>query len=434
MNLSYEQQELVKKLKSYIKTFTISHNQYFVEVEAREADLNWEASRFWANVIHKAIPRRYEHNYESLLFFQKEYEATNSVVIDINKLFSKFWLRNVLGYINIPGAISSACRDFDKIEELKNELHFLCHFYSTIPEDKRKTIEKSFFEKEIEKYVKEQNISLNTERIYKQNWLSEKEGIIELSDIDIYFKPYLDYWVDFKFINTLLKQFQDEPEGIHINKSDFENIHTHFGNLYPTVPTIDEFVKQSVLKSNDGLFFINFHNTKIQYWYELSDKIASYYWELLINDKSKNSDEDRIRTFLSKIKHWNSSSDALSHVSNAAKKRFLNAVFELIQNEPDIIGIDNEFQKVRIDKAMSNGITDVFYDRSKYEDFSLNNSNLFELFEGLNNWERKANTTYLYDQSSRHHLSYLIRLIVKHDYEIEHVDGVEEDNPQIFHY
>jgi len=74
----YEQQELTKSLKTFINTYTISHNQDFFQIEAREADLKWEASRFWANVIHKATSLRNDHTYENFLVFKKVYEDKNS--------------------------------------------------------------------------------------------------------------------------------------------------------------------------------------------------------------------------------------------------------------------------------------------------------------------------------------------------------------------
>ncbi|WP_139793952.1 hypothetical protein [Reichenbachiella faecimaris] len=124
----------------------------------------------------------------------------------------------------------------------------------------------------------------------------------------------------------------------------------------------------------------------------------------------------------------------MSHVIDQSKKKFLDAACNLVISESDLDGTESEFKKVNIDGDIgSREVQTLFHSREEYDDFSLNNTDHFELFESLANWEEKAHTTYLHGQSSRDELSFLIKVIVTHDYELEREDTEDQDNPNIYH-
>jgi hypothetical protein len=147
--MNYEQEEQVKKLTYFINSNTKDGFFNRIDKLAMEADLTWNASRFWANVMHKAEPLQYECEHKDFLKFKSIYETQNNMVVNSDRLFSEFWLRNVLGFIEIPGAISSACYRFEIIKANKDELKFLCEFYLTISGNKN-NIALSVFQKALD--------------------------------------------------------------------------------------------------------------------------------------------------------------------------------------------------------------------------------------------------------------------------------------------
>ncbi|MCD4747592.1 MAG: hypothetical protein K8R58_14955 [Bacteroidales bacterium] len=432
--MDYQQQDLVKNIKSFIETFTTQKQNNYHDKEALESDIIWASSRFFASLLDKSKPVKVELSIDEFNLFVKEHEEKNNVKLNTKSLFEKYWLRNVLGRVKIAGTIESACRDFGKIKDLKRELEFLCTFYLQQPENNRKSIEKDAFEKALTKYENEQNIKLNRDRIYEPNWLHENDGIIEFSHIDIYFQPYLDSWEDFCFIHFLKELYYKEKKGNKINKTDVLNAYSVHSSLYPNTPTIETLKNQKVLLETEKRFYINFHNTDVRYWCELNDKICGYYWESLINDTSIVSDEDRIRIFLDNTFYWESTSNVLTNTTDKAKNRFLDASCKLVLNEPDIIGVDDEFSKIRIDGRMSRGIDTILYFDKTKESYALNNSDYFEMFKSFDLWENRAQTSYLHDQNSRDEFSYLISIIVKYDNEIEREETKDENNSKLFYY
>ena len=226
-------------------------------------------------------------------------------------------------------------------------------------------------------------------------------------------KPFLEFWNDFEFISAFYKEYKKEVKGLVIKKEIFENLHKEFNALFNEIPTIEILKEQKIIRPNGkNKYFINFYGSEV-----------GYYWELLVKDASFNNDKNRVITFLSQISYWEHLYNML-FISDISKKIFLDAAFELVINEPDIIGIEDEFQKVSIDSSDRNDFYFLHPDRSKHYDFSLNNSDLFELFESLYKLEYHARTTYFYNQRSRRKLSHLISIIVKHDFEFENYKRV----------
>jgi hypothetical protein len=433
--MNYNQQEKIKDLQRYISTHTLDKKNNNKEKDALESEIEWNASLFFAKAIHLAQPREKDFSLEQFKKFKKDYESSNDKQIDTDKFFENFWLRNVLGKIKIAGTVSSACFSFDRISSYKNELEFLFNKFPDGKEGKSK-ITKVEFNQIKEQYEIETNLILNEEGIYKQNWLSEKDDNIQVSNINYYFKFYLDYWEEFQFLSSYKKQIsKDEDKGLKINTDEFNQLHQSFSLFYSKTPPIQKLINEQVLKIESEYCYINFHNTEIRYWSALEDQITAHYWQLLIEDNNFSTDKEKVKIFLKQILFFGWSFDFLIYTINEAKTRFLNAAFDLVLNEPDLDGLETEFKKVSIDgESSSNKVELLFHDREEYNDFSLNNEDYFELLESLETWEKKAQTTYLLGQSSRKEISFLVNIIVAHDYEFEREENQDQDNPTTHYY
>lgn len=424
----------IKPLIDFLKKNPRRHFEHHPNQDVIESDLSWESARFWANTIYLSqqfVPFKQD----DLIRLQLEYEKQNNLKIDVDQLFSRFWLRNILGEIQIAGSVSSACRfTFSKIKDRKTEITFLMEVYPEIKKANRK-LKKTDVENLISDYNSLKNVSIDFESlITNTSWIRVKNETVEFSDIDHYLKPYLDNWDSFGFINCLLEEIGEIEKGLKIDVSDFEKLHSSFTSFHPLTPTIDTLKSQHVINECGDHYVVDFYHSDLPYWSDLNDKISGLYWELLINDSSFISDSDRILFLLSHIANWESSPDPLLFVKEESKKRFLNAAFDLVSNEMDLEVVPNEFQKICIDSGFRREEFLTHEKINDYRNYSLELDDAFELYSSFQRWEEMARTTYLHDQSSRGKLEALIRLIVKHDYEVEEIETGDTDNPKIEHY
>ena len=167
-----EVHQLKEEIKHFIQNYTIEQGGMIrKDQKAIEADLLWDASRFWATVIHKASPIRKKMTYSEFLDYKLHYETQNNIAINSNSLFDRFWLRNVLGFVEIPGGISCLIYTFEKISKFKNEFQFLDYLYSSQPE-KVKSIEKNQMIPILENYNKISNTNITIENIWEIKELS----------------------------------------------------------------------------------------------------------------------------------------------------------------------------------------------------------------------------------------------------------------------
>ncbi len=435
--MNYYNHEQAKVLTQLLKNNPEKSSERYVDKEVFESDLLWESSRFWANVIYKSQPITKIITPLNLKTIVSQFEGENNVRVDVEKLVNKFWIREILGQIEVPGAVSSACNHtYKKLKNRKDELIFMVDISHQIEQANGK-IDRANFQTIISEYNKNHGTTIDIDSIIdsKTGWGSEKGDVIELSNIEYYFKPFLDHWDDFGFIEYLIEQNQPSYRGLMINALDFESLHESHTSFYTSTPSIEVLKEQHVITESEKYYVLNFSDSDIKYWSGLDDKISGFYWELLIKDNSFSSDSERVVFFVSQTSYYENYPNPLLFVLENSKKRFLDAAFQLVSAENDLNYVQNEFHRVCIDSAYSRDYDFFHLDKnSSYKDCSLNIDDAFELYDSFQRWEEMATMTYLHDQRSRQNLESLIRLIVKHDYEIEHIETDDEYNPKIVRY
>src|SRR5258707_14151335 len=72
---------------------------------ALDANINWDAARFWAFILYKAESDTRRGSKEEYLAFKAQHENTSHTVINDGIFLEKYWLREVLGVIEFPGTI-----------------------------------------------------------------------------------------------------------------------------------------------------------------------------------------------------------------------------------------------------------------------------------------------------------------------------------------
>jgi hypothetical protein len=424
--------QLQEDIKQYIQNYTSQGITRQKDSNAIEADLLWDASRFWAHVIHKSLPIREKMTYSEFKDYKSQYETDNNIKINSDELFERFWLRNVLGYIQIPGGISSLCNTFEKLLDFKDELKFIDYLYPLLPEKDKKS-DKNQIQNILADYNTVNSTSITIDDIWQQNRFEIKDDVIKLNNFEHYYSPFLFFWNDFEFLLELKKRYKEHDKGLKILKSDFDIIYNKFFQFYSAIPTLESLLAQKVLRYELDSYYINFHDSDVSY-FDLCDKISGFYWDLLLSDSSFKSDKERVFCCLSKILYWEGNPNVLNYCSENAKKRFLDEAFSIIDTENDLEGVEDEIKKVRIDSYHIHGIYEITLEK-KINNHKLNDSDLFELYESVSKLEHSANIIFLHDQRSRSWIFYLLWIIVKNDFESEAAkQNTSEEYPFIFHY
>ncbi len=435
IKLDYNQKEKLKEIQQFIYTYTADRSNVYKDPEALDADFKWNASLFCAKTIHLAETKSKEFTPNQFNKFKKEYEQNTGKSSNAGSLFDKYWIRTVLGKVKIAGLVDSACNTFERISNYKKELEFLVKEFPEGKEESNKiTIDE--FNKIKLKYENDFSLALDEEGLFEQNWLSVKDSQVQISQMNYFFKAFLDSWNEFEFLLEYKKQIsKDRERGLKIDIASFNKLHKSFRKFYQETPTVDKLINQQVLKKDEEFYYLDLFDTKPRYWSELSEKIIAHYWQLLIEDQDYISDEFRIIQLLNQIEHFGWSKNFLSFVPEESMKRFLNVALEIVINEPDLNKVKSEFNKISIDPDSGSLYTELLFNSpEKFDDFSLNHEDCFELLGSFEEWELKAKSTYLYGQSSRKEISYLIHVIIKHDLEIESTDEQDGEGYKLNYY
>lgn len=427
----------VNKLTQLIKSsLQIKNEKHREDKEVADADNLWNASLFLSKVLHKAS---YDFSFTKSDFqkFKVDFEQTYGLEINDKSLFDRYWLREILGQVKLSGAIDSFCYRFDEITDFRGELKFICKLQEdNKPErfESKKKFSREFLLDKIAEYEKANSLSINIKGILFNRWSSEKDNEIGFSDMESYFKPYLEYWDDFIFLNALRKHLSDRKE-IKINVSDFTDIHFAHKNTFSRTPTIEQLISQRLLIKIDDDFRIEFYNPEPRYWSGLENKISAYLWQLLLDDSTFQDDSERLINWTYKVHYWESYPNPYQYLTSSSAKRLLDAAFASIINEKDIEGCDDEFKKVKLEGEHRNEIF-ILSERSLKRDseFSLNNDDLFQVLNSLESWEDRASRTYLHDHSTRNEIGFLIYLVVVQDEEYHRIENEsDEDDYKIEH-
>lgn len=426
----YKNKEKIERIQNIIKPFEIDRN-YNRNDKALHEDINWNASIFFAKILIKTvIPKNYCSK-EDVKKFSKKYKTENNVSIDIDSLFNKFWLREILGIIHIPDAVRKVIYDFEKNQSYKEELLFVREVYKTY---QTKTINKTEYQKFIAKYKIENNVNLDEDWI-NSKWIKTNKKSDEAIDIGniVYYSVLLDNWDEFGFLYKLKKNKLEYPyKGLEILKDNFNAIHTTHKSYFIKAPSLDDLKEQEVIREIDNKYYIDFYNCKVSYYDTLCDKIGGFVWEDLIGDDKISDDKERVIIFVKKMLYWkNSWSDFYKHITKESKNRFIKSALELILEEQDIIGVENEFFKCYIDESI--GSRYAFQGGIDLTEETLKPStDYYELYEQMRFISKKHQGNLFYVQEVRNDLAFLIKTIVCCDTSFSNIKS--SDSEKIEHY
>ncbi|RSC93505.1 hypothetical protein [Tenacibaculum singaporense] len=400
----------IDKIQSVIKPFETKFF-YHKGKKALEADINWNASIFFAKLLKKAKTPDSDWTKKKLENFATDYNSKNNTEIDIDSFLSKYWIREVLDLIHIPKAVRDVIYDFGKMQNYQQELNFVRKVYESYPDQK---IDIKEYNKFLKQYKGVHKCTLDDAWI-KSTWIkskNEEDEDLKLGNI-YYYNTLLDNWEDFKFLYTLKEEkAKKESTGLAISKKEFNDIYISHKSYFSQTPTLDELKEQKAINERGKEYYIYFHNSTISYWSGLGDKISGFVWEELILDNGISDDEKRIKIFLSKVLYWQHHwPNFYSYISKQSKERFVQASFDLVLEEKDILGVEDEFQKCSLDENLSRNY--VFIAGKELDEYALKPStDYYEFYEDLHSLVEKHHGNLFYVQDARNHLAFLVKTIV----------------------
>ncbi|MDX2189577.1 MAG: hypothetical protein SFY32_06920 [Bacteroidota bacterium] len=348
-----ELKDKVQKVGNWVKAL-YPRNNTPPRNEALQADTEWGAAYFWSEVILASRESNYNISLDILNNLKERYEEQTGKKVDIDFLMEKQWLRIVLGLIEIPDVVLSACWQLDKLSSIKEEEKG--HYASII---------KWQYELSFLKFV----LDVKSDR----------------SEFDIISKPRLV---------TILRNHRF---------------------LFPQTPSLQFFKSKNIIREGKTGCYILKPNHEYDFVHSLFDKIFVLLWEKVIQDNRFKNDKDRLLFILiktSKIRSWNENFE--SYITTDSKNRLFNAAKELILNESDIITGEDEIKKMRLEHGEGKWMS-LESSKHYFHPPLPNNGSIFNLFDSLNLLNKRGNSDMVYHQGTRNNVGFLINIIVKND-------------------
>lgn len=411
--------EFTEKATTIQKEISLYHRKElgnrFDKNEQIKIENEWGASYLCAGLLEQSgLQNLFSFNNEKLHTLYEEFNKETGRRCDLNGLFARNWLRLVNDKVHIAGCIRFAVSDVEKVIGLDNEFSF-CHELQSKYENKK--ISEEDFLKAVDEYQSEHDVILDLERTKNAYWFEIKDKQVKIINL-IYYEPILKHTNDFLFIKRLydLKK-KDSERNLVISKENLSEILAKHRTAFPFTPSLETFIEKKVLTQLADGYTLNFHRNDIGFAGLVHDKTGALLWERLINNSLFKNDIERIKFWHDRIVYRNDWCNIGNFFESQAKARFLDSAMMILLNENDLSFGEDEFMKLKLDQG--HRLSDLAYILStmKNEPSFPTNSDVFELYEGLNAIDDRWQRNLMVHQGSREDLTYFINQIVRNDSE-----------------
>jgi len=411
--------KLILLLKHYEKTPYTHKN-----TDTDDAEKLWNASLFFANLLLASDSTSPDISEEELKTFTSEYEKQHAETVELKSLFSKFWLRRVFGNVYVPSVVQKTAREFEDKKGKHNELLFIRYLTVELKIDQTTP---THLNELIKSYQSTHELMLNKDWLQKFHFLkAEKENsVVKINGID-YYSKLLDNWETFKFINDFLKYKQNKYYRIKsINRTRFNQIYKEHKSVFPKTPTVKNLIENKVLAETPEVYNLSIRSGSPNYILELADKIKATIWHKILENASFENDGKRVLKFLSYSKFDEQRHDICPHLSEEAKTRLREAALEMVLNEPDLVSVDQEFDKVYLDDGIHAHHNWNHAFKIKNDDLERTDD-IYELYDKMLQVSDSYNGNLFYEQNCRADLSYLVDILLLLDKEHSRVKSADD--------
>lgn len=411
----YQKEEVTKALVQAIRHSATRAIQ--LHTQNIDSETVWGASLFYTEVLWNAdLPIRTVSR-KVVNSISKEYGKVN-VPINVDSLFKRFWLREVLGTIQIPSAIRSILFDFNKYRNQYDELRFLNFTYGNDPERVWTT---AGFETAMGEYNKAD--TLDAEWLLDSGFLKKSKVndtfTIRFSE---HYNSLLDYWNDFKFL-THIQEYSEKlrKKPITINVSNFDSILKSHSKCYLQTPGLKYFIdKKLIAKVDDHYVVQNLQDTDVLRQ-QSEDQIGTLIWRKIVHHNQNQKPEQLVLDFLEKMSSISYSAVFGKNSTKNECQIFVEGTMALVLNERDLEGRENEYEKCRLDVSLRGAGLHNSATFSEDQDL-VNAKDITDLYLRMDYMEHFGHNNIFFDQSSRNQLVQLIGCIIEMDEAFAKVD------------
>ena len=373
----------------------------------------WGASYLCSALLERSSLQEFFFiNIEKLNGLCEQFNKKTGRKCDLDSLFSRNWLRLVNDKVHIAGTIRAAVLKVEKVVGLDNEFSFFRGLQTKYGDKK---ISEEDFLNEVNECQKKNRIALDLERPKKNHWIEIKEKQVTISNL-VYFKPIFENIDDFLFLKQLYDLLSKDTErNLKISIEALSEILIKHQTTFPATPSLEVFLEKKVFTQLTDGYTLNFYRNDIGFGGLICDKIGALLWERLIKNSSFKDDVERIRFWHDRIINYNDWCNIGNFFQAHLKLRFLDAAMTILMNEKDLSSGEDEFSKLKLDKGYR--ISDLAYILSSKRNelqFPVN-SDLFDLYDGLNAVDDKWRRELMFHQDSRIDLTYFIHQIVRNE-------------------
>ena len=419
--MKYIIEENIKNLKLILNRYTKKVTSYS-STSIHDAEKLWNAPLFFANILLSSDYSEPSVSDKELEGFKKKYELKNNVEIDLDFLFSKFWLRNVLGKIYIPTVIRKVTLEYKDRRNKLNELLFLKNLKLN-----HEFVEISLNEikQSIKVYENQENQKIDSNWLFNSHFLKKKNNnsLFEIN-FNEHYTHLLENWERFKFINELLEYKNNKyKKSVIIERSSLLKIHTGHKSIFDKIPSLNDFLDKNILSETTKGYSISMRSEGSDYFFYLAGKIKAIIWQKLLNNNTFENDKQRILKMLSYSNFKEYRGSMITYLSENAKKRFKESAFKIVFDEPDLLPIENETDKVFLD----HGMTSRNYWCYEIDELKETN-NIHELYDRMLQVSDSSESDLFYTQDTRSGLYYLVSELLRMDNEYSDNSNINNFN------
>lgn len=382
-----------------------------IKAESLEnTELKWKLSHLLSKILHEASLRSANNctrNDIYLLVDQYNREFQTTYTADI--LFRKFWLREILGQVKIPSAIQYACKTFQNLITAEVELNFLLpHSEKQFPHEELQAL--------ANRYNEENGIAISIPQAIAAGLIHGNPTQYSIVDIKRFSPLFAEYREDFTFLQYLMKKFDwSSSYQFEIKKSTLDTLIGRHKNYFTNMPDLNEFLGGEWADySNEDTVLLSLSNLPEAYPTNVYETCCAELFLLMKEDNHNRIDKGLIKKWIGKASIVSYLTYVPHLLSTDDKNDFLDNVVEILVDESDIDGTEDEYAKANLDS-----------DRTTLEFFNIiaqahqeKLDEIKDLYVLSNELFRQDSNSYqarFYGQSCRETLETLVNICVAND-------------------
>lgn len=406
--LNQQSEEIANQIKLSKAKLTYRQPTAF----AIQSDYDWNASFFFAMLLFESQIKPNTFLTERDLSELHESFEKKDGTLDIEVLKNRFWIRNVLGIIEIPSLISNAVRHFEKIEEAEAEFNFLRDAIKNFK--KGNDIGLQEFMLFFEKYQQEKSLRISIDLCKIAFHLKLENDKVTINNIR-YNEPLFVHKRELKFIETVLeKQKEGDRHCLQIDSNRLQSIHKNHKSVFSKTPPIDDLIAEGVIKKEDKHYTLKIGHSNLQYGETLYNKISPQLFALMRGSEDYREDAELLKEWLLKLSFvadFNHSSEGFNAEDTSL---ILETSLTILLNEKEVAGADTEIDKLVLSGRHSGYSINQGSIKKHFPDLTKS-KNVFELFQQLQECNETGQNDMLWIQETRWLIADLTSLIVFFD-------------------